>query len=316
MLCDQQGHIASKCPTRNTLIQEVRVAPEIQSKIEDQKFRMKSDTKCSSSIEMLRSGDKKADGLQTSCTKSAHAKENNVGMNREFTEANSQNNGNCDEDQKSERDQRVCSASLLKTKKQNDQQKKVSHVISSFGDLKRDRKEQNIQKSFVNCDSMQSSMSSEDGDGKKKGRTRKLLTMKYLNIRFGKDDHLGQHVLHVQIFQFIPLSGTLMDDLNSIVSSFKSPLMNHICHKIINIDDGEVDDGGILLNEPLILLESFVGDDEELGELQQLISLHNIVIVGSVLFLRFSIEFLEESAEWHLRDDILKLNVTVERSRW
>ncbi|EFP01741.1 hypothetical protein CRE_23401 [Caenorhabditis remanei] len=223
--CDQQGHIASKCPTRNASIPEVRVAPEIQSKVEDQKFKRKSDTKCSSdkeserelidhemetkdlcegqsiaarvfkkdmvigvdrvpiksinsiefsvmsSDEMLRSGDTKDDGLQTSCTKHAHTKDNNVGVNGEFTEANSQKNGNCDEEQKSERDQRLCSISLTKTKKRSVQQKKVSDVISSFGDLKRDQNEQSVQKSIVKCDSIQSYMSSEDGDGEKKRNT-------------------------------------------------------------------------------------------------------------------------------------------------
>ncbi|EFO86964.1 hypothetical protein CRE_15827 [Caenorhabditis remanei] len=123
------------------------------------------------SDEMLRSGDTKDDGLQTSCTKHAHTKDNNGGVNREFTEASSQKNGNCDEEQKSERDQILCSISLTKTKKQSVQQKKVSDVISSFGDLKRDQKEHNVQKNNVNYDSMKSSMSSEDGDGKKKRNT-------------------------------------------------------------------------------------------------------------------------------------------------
>ncbi|EFO98257.1 hypothetical protein CRE_15455 [Caenorhabditis remanei] len=223
--CDQQGHIASKCPTRNASIQEVRMAPNVQSKVEDQKCKMKFDTKCSSdkeserklidhemetkdlyegqsvaasvfkkdmvidvdrvpiksinsiefsvmsSDEMLRSGDTKDDGLQTSCTKHAHTKDNSGGVNREFTEANSQKNGYCDEEHKSERDQRLCSISLTKTKKQSVQQKKVSDVISSFGDLKRDQKEHNVQKNIVNYESTQSYMSSEDGDGKKKRNT-------------------------------------------------------------------------------------------------------------------------------------------------
>ncbi|EFP08795.1 hypothetical protein CRE_19811 [Caenorhabditis remanei] len=223
--CDQQGHIASKCPTRNASIQEVRMAPDVQSKVEDQKCKMKFDTKCSSdkeserklidhemetkdlyegqsvaasvfkkdmvidvdrvpiksinsiefsvmsSDEMLRSGDTKDDGLQTSWTKHAHTKDNSGGVNREFTEANSQKNGYCDEEHKSERDQRLCSISLTKTKKQSVQQKKVSDVISSFGDLKRDQKEHNVQKNIVNYESTQSYMSSEDGDGKKKRNT-------------------------------------------------------------------------------------------------------------------------------------------------
>ncbi|EFP00911.1 hypothetical protein CRE_13131 [Caenorhabditis remanei] len=106
-----------------------------------------------------------------SCTKHAHTKDNSGGVNREFTEANSQKNGYCDEEHKSERDQRLCSISLTKTKKQSVQQKKVSDVISSFGDLKRDQNEQSVQKSIVKCDSIQLSMSSEDGNGKKKRNT-------------------------------------------------------------------------------------------------------------------------------------------------
>ncbi|KAF1753903.1 hypothetical protein GCK72_020460 [Caenorhabditis remanei] len=99
--------------------------------------------------------DIKADEIQSSCTKSTHEKDENIGVTDRCTEANTSDGKLCSGDQTPGKAQRSVTFTQYETKKQSVQQKIVSDVIDSNVDLVKDQEERDVQNTVLEKESMQ-----------------------------------------------------------------------------------------------------------------------------------------------------------------
>ncbi|EFP10423.1 hypothetical protein CRE_22948 [Caenorhabditis remanei] len=99
--------------------------------------------------------DIKADEIQSSCTKSTHEKDENIGVTDRCTEANTSDDKLCSEDQTPGKAQRSVTFTQYETKKQSVQRKIVSEVINSNVNLVKDQEECDVQDTVLEKESMQ-----------------------------------------------------------------------------------------------------------------------------------------------------------------
>ncbi|EFP04623.1 hypothetical protein CRE_31311 [Caenorhabditis remanei] len=99
--------------------------------------------------------DIKADEIQSSCTKSTHEKDENIGVTDRCTEANTSDDKLCSEDQTPGKAQRSVTFTQYETKKQSVQRKIVSEVINSNVNLVKDQEECDVQDIVLEKESMQ-----------------------------------------------------------------------------------------------------------------------------------------------------------------
>ena len=83
----------------------------------------------------------------------------------------------------------------------------------------------------------------------------------------------------------------------------------------------KVDDGGIFLDEKVVLGEAFVTDDQVRRKFGQFESLQRRIAIRFVLFLRDAVEFRHDGEERDLRNDVFfdviyRDNENTEAERW
>ncbi|EFP11454.1 hypothetical protein CRE_16519 [Caenorhabditis remanei] len=99
--------------------------------------------------------DIKADEIQSSCTKSTHGKDENIGVTKRCTVANISSDKLCSGDQTPGKAQRSVTFTQYETNEQSVQQKIFSDVIDSNVDLVKDREERYVQDTVREKESMQ-----------------------------------------------------------------------------------------------------------------------------------------------------------------
>ena len=131
----------------------------------------------------------------------------------------------------------------------------------------------------------------------------------HLYVRLCEGNHLGKYLLAVEVSHLVPLPASLVQHMHLVGTSLWFSIMDNVCHQVIcsslcvlgfylfrkqisklNAFDRKVDNGGILFNKEGVFGEPLDVEDDEPGELDQLKSLQEIVLVCLVLLLFNSIE--------------------------